>query len=124
MLRIANTLLTTVGNGVILAAGIIGQLVTRSGPVGVFTDTTDTAANIIAALRGLQNVSSPIVWEMQYINTTASVATLAAGSGVTLTAGTGAALTVQATTTANILVSVTPASGVVTMTVISKQANQ
>lgn len=46
------TALTTVGAGTILAALIAGGPLKRSGPVGGFVDTFDTANNIISALSG------------------------------------------------------------------------
>lgn len=46
------TALTTVGAGTILAAMIAGGPLKRSGPVGGFADTFDTANNIINALSG------------------------------------------------------------------------
>lgn len=50
------TALATVGAGTILAALIAGGSLRRTGPVGGYTDTFDTANNIIAALSG--NVAS------------------------------------------------------------------
>jgi hypothetical protein len=46
------TALTTVGAGTILAAMIAGGSLQRTGPAGAFTDTFDTAQNIVAALSG------------------------------------------------------------------------
>lgn len=76
------TPITTVGNGVLTAAGLVGGEITRSGPTAAFTDTTDTAINI-AAQPGViagGSVSSLIK------NTTAFPMTLQAGAGVTLPA--------------------------------------
>src|SRR6267142_4079324 len=53
------TTLTTVGAGTILAAAIAGGSLQRTGPVGGFTDTFDTAQNIVAALSGNIAVASP-----------------------------------------------------------------
>lgn len=78
---IVNTPITTVGNGTLTAAGLVGGLIVRSGPVANYTDTTDTAVAIIAALPGY------ILGETFLIrikNNTAFVQTLAAGTGVTL----------------------------------------
>lgn len=123
-LATTNTAVTTVGNGTLLAAALLGGIITRSGPVGAFTDTTDTAANIAAALTGMGNVVGAITRQTNYLNTTASVATLAAGTGVTLTAGAGAGLTVAAGVMAELLISVTPSSGAVTVTVLARIATQ
>ena len=74
--------LTTVGNGTLLASAIATQIVNRSCPTAAFTDTTDTAANIIAAaLPG----SLPFTFELKILNNTLFQQTLAAGTGVTLT---------------------------------------
>lgn len=76
------TALTTVGAGTITAAGIVAGVTLRSGSTSAFTDTTDTAAAIIAAASGSVIGSS---WSYIYVNNTVALATLAAGSGVTLT---------------------------------------
>jgi hypothetical protein len=129
MLKVANTALTTVGAGTITAVAIMGQIITRSGPVGGFTDTTDTAAKICAGLTNMGNagsVADPVTWILTYINTTGQTATLAAGSGVTLnsqapTPGAGV-LTVPASQAATILVAVVPSAGVATLTILSREA--
>lgn len=78
----------TVWTGAAIATGIIR----RTGPSGAgYTDTTDTAANIIAAIRG--NANSPDIvpgttFRLLVQNTIAQVLTLAAGTGVTLGTGT------------------------------------
>lgn len=79
------TALTTVGAGTITAAGIVGQVTQRGGAQAgaAFTDTTDTAAAIISALGSTLPVNSAFYWT--YENATNAQATLAAGSGVTLT---------------------------------------
>lgn len=73
--------LTTNGAGTILAATIVGGEVTRTGLTAAQTDTTDTAALIIAALHGAAVGQS---WEFTYINNTAFLVTLAGGGSVTL----------------------------------------
>jgi hypothetical protein len=76
------TALTTVGAGTITAAGIVGGVTLRTGSTSAFTDTTDTAANIIAAALGSPAIGTSWVWI--YNNNTVALATLSAGSGVTL----------------------------------------
>lgn len=72
--------LTTVGNGTITAALLQGLIVSRGGSqTGAFTDTTDTAANIISAFGG--NTGTVRV---RIINNTADTQTIAGGSGVTI----------------------------------------
>lgn len=76
-----NTAITTVGNGTLTAASIVGGVITRSGSTSAFTDTTDTAANIVAA------ITSPVAGESFFLyirNTTAFAETFAGGTGVTL----------------------------------------
>lgn len=77
------TPLVTVGAGTILAAGIAGGITTRSGSTSAFTDTTDTAANIISAAFG----PNPIIGDTTlytYVNNTVALATLTGGTGVTV----------------------------------------
>ena len=75
------TALTTVGAGTITAAGMVGGVLTRGGAQSgtSFTDTTDTAANIIAAQ---PNASIGQSWEWTYRNNTDADATLSGGAGV------------------------------------------
>lgn len=79
---IINTAITTVGNGTLTAAGIVGALITRSGPVAAFSDATDTAVAIVAALAAYVANESAI---LRIKNTTAFAQTITAGAGVTLT---------------------------------------
>lgn len=84
--RGAKVAISTAGNGTLTAAGIVGGLIMRTGPTGAYSDTTDTAANIIAAL------DDPAVgdsWEFSLVNGVAFADTIVAGVGVTL-AGTTA----------------------------------
>jgi hypothetical protein len=81
------TALTTVGAGTITAAGVAGGVTTRSGSTSAFTDTTDTAANIIAAVWG----SAALIGdtdEYTYVNNTVAAATLTGGTGVTVSGAT------------------------------------
>lgn len=75
------TPITTVGAGTLTAAAIAGGVINRSGPTAAYTDTTDTAANIIAALPNAQLGQS---WEATIVNTTGFAETIAGGTGVTL----------------------------------------
>ena len=122
-LVLGNNAVTTVGNGTLPAAALLAGFITRSGPTGAFTDTTDTAANIIAALLGMQNVAvaGGVAFTCRYINTTSYVATLAGGTGVTLTANTGATLAIPANSVATILFQ-TVAGGTVTGLVLYRGA--
>jgi hypothetical protein len=75
--------LTTVGAGTITAAMLVGGIVSRGGTqVAAFTDTTATAALIIAALPSGAPVGTSFV--VTYANGTAYPATLSAGAGVTI----------------------------------------
>lgn len=95
---VANTAVSTVGAATLAAAAIVGGLITRTGSTSNFTDTTDTAANIIAAL---PNPSLGQSWELIINNQTAVAETLAGGSGVTLSGLSGP---VPANSTARALV--------------------
>lgn len=79
--QIVNTAITTVGAGVLTGAAIAGGLITRSGPVAAFTDTTDTAVAIVAAIPNAFVGQSFLVRIKNQVN---FVDTLAAGVGVTL----------------------------------------
>lgn len=77
----ANTAITTVGNGILTAAALVGGLITRTGPVAAFSDTTASAALIVAAIPGaFVGQSFPVTIK----NGTAFAQTLLAGAGVTL----------------------------------------
>lgn len=84
--NLAGGLLTTVGAGTWTAAQIVAGIITRTGPVGGYTDTTDTAANILTALggNGTAEVAQGSTFRLLFINTVAQAMTLAAGTGVTL----------------------------------------
>lgn len=77
------TTLTTAGAGTLVAAALVGGVIVRTGTQSgaAFSDTTDTAALIIAALT---NPPTNTSWEVIYQNKTDAVATILAGSGVTL----------------------------------------
>lgn len=76
--------LTTVGAGTITAAMVVGGILSRGGAQAgaAFTDTTATAAAIIAALPDGAPVGT--TFGFTYENNTNGEATLAAGVGVTL----------------------------------------
>ena len=76
---LSSTALTTVGAGTITAAGIAGGVTNRTVSTAAFNDTTDTAANIIAALPNA-NIGQSIIYT--YFNNTLGVATLIGGTGV------------------------------------------
>lgn len=72
--------LDTVGNGIIAAALFGGQIVSRGGAqTAAFTDTTDTAANILA-----QFGDNGGTLKIRILNTTADIETIAGGAGVTV----------------------------------------
>lgn len=82
--------ISTVGAGTWTAAAIANGLLRRTGPTGAYTDTTDTAANIIAAIKGNYDTSNTlcgVAFELVVQNTVAYALTFAAGTGVV--AGTG-----------------------------------
>lgn len=77
-----NTAITTVGAGSLTVAALTGGLITRTGPTAVFTDTTVTAAALDAAM----GASAPVGFNrlIEYKNSTAFAATIAGGTGVTV----------------------------------------
>lgn len=77
------TPLNTVGAGTITAAGIVGGITSRGGAQlsASFTDTTDTANNIISTI---PNAGIGANLAYIYQNSTNAIATLAGGSGVTV----------------------------------------
>lgn len=75
------TPVTTVGNGTLPAAALLGGIITRSGPTAAFTDTTDTAAALVAALG--PNIQVGQTFEFTIKNLTLFQQTLAGGAGVT-----------------------------------------
>lgn len=79
---VAQTALTTVGAGTLTAAAMLSGLIARSGPVAAFTDTSDTGTNIDAALGAAAVNGVSVIF--RYKNTTAFAATIAGGTGVTL----------------------------------------
>lgn len=79
--RGAKVAINTVGAGTLTAAGIVGGLIMRTGPVGAYNDTTDTAAAIIALL---DNPAVGDSWRFHHVNGVAQAMTLVAGAGVTL----------------------------------------
>ena len=80
------TALNTVGAAVIPGAAIAGGYIQRGGAqIAAFTDTTDTATAILAAQ---PNAHIGQTWSITYANNTGFPATIAAGTGVTLTGNT------------------------------------
>ena len=80
---VPSSLATTTGT-VIPAADLLTGLLNRTGPTAAFTDTTDTAANIVSTLGGITGGS----FRIDIKNFTAFPMTLAAGNGVTISSGT------------------------------------
>lgn len=69
--------------GVTLTAAMLNNgIVNRSGPTAAFTDTLDTGANISSYLGNTAGTKQG--FRFVYVNTTAFVATIAAGTGITI----------------------------------------
>jgi hypothetical protein len=83
--------ISTVGNGTWTGAAIATGIINRTGPVGGYTDTTDTSTNILAALAG-NSYAADIVpgtsFRLLFVNTVALAHTFAAGVGVRSGTGT------------------------------------
>jgi hypothetical protein len=77
------TTISTVGAGTLTAAGLVGGVILRSGAQSAtaFSDATDTAANIVAAIPNAQAGQSV---RCVIKNNTDGAQTITAGSGVTL----------------------------------------
>lgn len=78
--------LATVGSGTWTGSAIATGIIYRTGPTGSYTDTTDTAANILAALQG--TAAAPdfvpgITFRLLFQNSVAQTHTFAGGVGVT-----------------------------------------
>lgn len=98
--------ITTAGDGTWTAAAIATGIIRRTGPVGAYTDTTDTATNIVAALAGNSQGADVVpgsTFRLIFQNTVAQALTFAAGTGVR--SGTGT-LTVAASLVREYLVTV------------------
>lgn len=78
---ITTTTISTVGNGTLTAAALVGGQIVRQGPVAAYSDTTDTAANIVAAITNYQVGQTFFI---RIKNATAFTQTLVAGTGITL----------------------------------------
>lgn len=79
------TALTTVGAGTITAAGIYGKITSRGGTqIAAFTDTTATAAAIVALLPAGTSTAIGTSFVYRYINNTVFPATITGGVGVTV----------------------------------------
>lgn len=98
----------------LLSAWLAGAAISRTGPTGPFTDTTDSATNIVSALGYMTGGSS---WFCQYVNYSGQTATIAAGAGVILA---GRSPVISNNSMAMLHIYVSPA-GAVTVTVISRQ---
>ena len=98
------TNIPTVGAGTLTAASIVSGIINRTGPTTAFTDTTDTAANIIAALPNAVVGQSFSLW---IINQTAFVDTLAAGTGITFAGIAGTSPVIASNSTARFQITVT-----------------
>lgn len=89
----AGASITTAGAGTLTAAMIVSGLIRRAGAPGAgFTDTTDTATNILTALganvsnyNGFSNGESFMLY---YSNRSGQTATIAGGTGVTVSGST------------------------------------
>jgi hypothetical protein len=115
--------LTTVGNGTLTGALLTGRNITRTGPTSAFTDTTDTASNILSALDISSGELATTSFEVVYSNQSGQTATLAAGSGVTLAEDTGAGSgTIPTGVAATLLISVT--AGAVTVEILYRTATE
>ena len=80
--NVVNTAISTAGAGSLTGAALVGGVITRTGPTGDYTDTTVTAAALLAALGATTPVNTS--WLVYIKNTVPFTATLAGGTDVTL----------------------------------------
>lgn len=78
----AMTTVNSVPGTILTGAAMVGKTIMRTGGTGVFTDTTDSAANIIAAIAGTPVVGTE--YNLRIINNDPPAMTLAPGLGVTI----------------------------------------
>lgn len=114
---------STVGNGVVSAAALMAGFITRTGATAAFTDTTDNAANILAALAPNLNAVPEYgqTFPVEYANLTAYTATIAAGTGVTMAGATlsGGTIAVAAGTSRKFLGIVTSPTTITLMSMFA-----
>ena len=103
--------LTTAGSGTITAAQLSSGILIRTGPTGAYTDTTCTAALLMAAL---PDASPGDTFRFRHTNTVAYKMTLAGGTGCTL--GTVPATTIEASVWKDYLVTLTNTTPATTVT--------
>jgi hypothetical protein len=94
------TNITTVGAGTVTAAGMATGYIERTGPVGGYSDTLDTADNLIAAI---PNAGPGDSFEFTMRNTVAFLQTLVVAEGAELF---GAFTTVAASSVRKFLITV------------------
>lgn len=83
--------ISTAGAGTLTGAAIATGIINRTGPGAGYTDTTDTAANILTALAGNAPANSIVhgnTFRLLFVNTVAFAMTFAAGAGVVAGSGT------------------------------------
>jgi len=115
----------TVGAGTWTAAAMLSGYVRRTGSIAAYTDTTDTSANIMAALRG--NAIAPVSmvglsFEFTVANTVNFLLTLAVGRGVILGVQ-GGATTIAGLQSKDYLVTIQNDSPEVTVPIVPGSGN-
>lgn len=80
--NLVNTNITTVGDGALTAAALVGGVITRSGSTAAYSDTTATATQIVTAAGADTPAGSS--WLVFIKNTVAFAQTIVAGTDVTL----------------------------------------
>jgi hypothetical protein len=110
--------ITTVGAGVLTAAAMVAGVVDRTGPTGGYTDTLDSAANLMKAIPGASVGDS---FEFWFRNTVAQACTIAVGVGAELS---GSNTAVGASLTRRFLVTIlaTNAPAILVATTVSGSA--
>jgi hypothetical protein len=115
--------LTTVGNGTWLGSMIASGIIQRTGPVANYTDTTDSAANIVTALAGnnpAAEVQPGTSFRLLFVNYVAFTTAWVAGAGAVTGAGT---FTLAASSWREYLVTVLNASPAAQLACATTNAN-
>lgn len=81
------TAVTSTSGTTLTAAALVGGVILRSGPGSAYTDATDTAANIAAALSSYLQVVGQS-FEVMVANTSGAAMTLSPGAGVSFAGNT------------------------------------
>jgi len=105
-----NSAITNTTGTIISAAALAAGYITRSGPTAAFTDTLDTATNVYNAYQVYGGIPVGLSAYVEYKNTTNYPATIALGTGFTISGTINTSFVVPANSEAFFLISPTSAT--------------